>query len=315
MTKFLLINEALLIGIPLEEQVVTENDLVFFDDKEDQTTYILPNGIQIINTINELITDFNYSLVFHSQKSLSMQLAIAQAIYVACSKKNIGFPQALILPVAEKFDNKQTHFMKPHRGSILIMDTTFATALYYGHHTLAGKEAVRVAIQNIWDTHEPHQLTIFDNDSLAIERAQQERYCAVQINERYTIAQGLQDELENCHKVDSADSPFRKRAHPCAPSPTLRKLTPQQRDRIVRMITKLSKEQNSFWSMNKELKQHKIQGLQRLINYTNEHSLADAILHVEQRYESLRSGFFSRRTANLLDDLKNYALDNSKTFS
>lgn len=80
-----------------------------------------------------------------------------------------------------------------------------------------------------------------------------------------------------------------------------------QYQQIIDTIIQLQQEIDSWWPYpNKDRKQEKVDGLNALLKYSEiVDNIADAIIHVETNYPSIRSGKLSRRTHHLLDNLLN----------
>ncbi len=81
--------------------------------------------------------------------------------------------------------------------------------------------------------------------------------------------------------------------------------TEQQQKDIHKVINQLDKEIKSCWPYpNKDRKQNKIDALNELLELSNKMSVLEAIEAVEKKFSNIRDGRLSKRTANLLNNLK-----------
>ena len=93
---------------------------------------------------------------------------------------------------------------------------------------------------------------------------------------------------------------------PDTPSPVPQKtITPKQVEMIQKQMNILNSEINHWWPFpNKDRKRHKLDALVTLLELAENKPLIDAIDEIEARFASVNVGKYSKRTAHLLERLK-----------
>jgi hypothetical protein len=188
---------------------VTKNDIVLDEIKilgqikKNDNIRILKNGVQIVNTLNQLVSKYDYRVVYHSSNVAEDQLKIHNDLVRGAKEKGLVFPPVI---AAAAPDRKLTEEPpeNPKKGTLEKTDIPFLS--YAFTKSKDGKSCVRAALASFLGISESkderQQHIVFDDAPSVIKKAKDEGYRAYKIGDDGTtldvaLNEILQEELRS----------------------------------------------------------------------------------------------------------------------
>lgn len=145
MPKYLMFgHEGVLAGVVVEDtSSLGDGDLSLNLNGGD--TWALKNGVQIVNKINELVNNFGYEVVSHSNDLEKDQFDFLGLVQTACIAKGITFPQVRAMAVFDTNSNNISGYRTGERALITTSEGVLVAT--WGDADEKGKASVRRALE------------------------------------------------------------------------------------------------------------------------------------------------------------------------
>jgi hypothetical protein len=177
MTKYLMFDHGGVLDGQYSETPPTNDDL-FITSYSDGGYQILKNGVSIVRSLNRLVAEHGYEIVFHSKNKAEDQLKLYQQLVASCRSKGLSFPKVSALAVCDpaKYPSIQADAPLEENNDGILMAC-------YGVDQ-DDKACVRTALSKILriDKHTRSQHIVFEDGSDVILAARKEGYTAYLIS-------------------------------------------------------------------------------------------------------------------------------------
>ncbi len=160
----------------------SDNDLIL-EEFDWGGFQVIPNGVEFVRDLNELVDEYGYHVVFHSKNSQADQLLVLRQLMAACEQKGISFPVVKAMAVRDP----DAYAGVPSHDCTIEINTEYGISIagYDTDGCQNGKACARQALSKLLAISPEDRANhiVFDDGPTVAPKAREEGYFAYLIGD------------------------------------------------------------------------------------------------------------------------------------
>lgn len=203
--KYLFLDHGGVLDGSFSEEKPSNDDLLL--DQVEGYYQVIKNGVLLVKQLNLLVSSYGYEIVFHSKSKEADQMSLLNSIRVACSNKDLAFPNITAMAVrdAKEFNGVESE------NPVIIKNRKHGIWIAGYDKELDGKACVRNALSKLLSISEISRKRhyILDDGASVICRANLEGWSSIRIGTEAEDV-GLDKAIDMIFQLELLEEPLKQ---------------------------------------------------------------------------------------------------------